>query len=58
MGSTKYDPERKIRLKSGSGTLIETHGAIETEVNIENSSITHEFQLVSKQVNIFCDGIL
>lgn len=58
IGSTEYDPERKVRVKSVSGSLIETHGAIEAEINLENSSITHEFQLANKQIDIPCDGIL
>jgi hypothetical protein len=58
IGSTKYDPERKVRVKSVSGSLIETHGAIEAVIELRNSSITHEFQLVNKQVDIPCEGIL
>jgi hypothetical protein len=45
-------------VKSVSGSLIETRGAIEAENNLENSSITHDFQLVNKHVDIPCDGIL
>ncbi|XP_023705571.2 uncharacterized protein LOC111863458 [Cryptotermes secundus] len=56
--STEYDPERKVRVKSVSGSLIETHGVIEAEINLANSSITHEFQLAKKQIDIPCDGIL
>jgi hypothetical protein len=44
--------------KSVSGSLIDTHGATEAEFNLENSSITHEFQLVNKQIDIPCDRIL
>ncbi|XP_033610184.1 zinc finger protein 345-like [Cryptotermes secundus] len=58
IGLTEYDPERKVRVKSVSGSLIETHGVIEAEINLENSSITHEFQLANKQIDIPCDGIV
>jgi hypothetical protein len=58
IGSTGYDPECKVRVKSVSGSLIETHGAKEAEINLENSSITHEFQLVNKHRDIPCDQIL
>jgi hypothetical protein len=58
IGSTKYDPERRVRVKSVSGSLIETHGAIEAVIELKNSLITHEFQLVSKQIDIPCDGLL
>jgi hypothetical protein len=56
--STVYDPERKVRVKNMSGSLIETHGAIEAVIELKNSSITHAFKLVNKQVDIPCDGIL
>jgi hypothetical protein len=58
IGSTEYDPERKVRFKSISGSLIETHGAIEAVIELKDSLITHEFQLVSKQIDVPCDGIL
>jgi hypothetical protein len=58
IGSTEYDPKRKARVKSVSGSLIETYGAIEAVIELENSSITHAFQLVKKQIDIPCDGIL
>jgi hypothetical protein len=58
IGSTEYDPERKVRVKSVSGSLIETHGATEAVIELKNSLITNEFQLVSKQIDVPCDGIL
>jgi hypothetical protein len=45
-------------MKNVSGYLIKTHGAIEAEMNLENSSIMQELQLVNKQVDIPCNGIL
>jgi hypothetical protein len=56
--STEYDSERKVRVKSINGSLVETHQAMEAEISLENSSISHKFQLVNKQVDIPCDGIL
>jgi hypothetical protein len=45
-------------VKSVDGLWIETHGKISATIELMNSSITHEFQLVGKQVDIHCDGIL
>jgi hypothetical protein len=37
---------------------METHSVLEARIEIRNSSIVHDFQLVNKQVDIPCDGIL
>ena len=37
---------------------METHGVLEARVEVSNRSIVHDFQLVNKQVDIPCDGIL
>jgi hypothetical protein len=37
---------------------MKTHGVLEARVEPSNSSIVHDFQLVNKQVDIPCDGIL
>jgi hypothetical protein len=37
---------------------METHDVIEATVVLCNNSIVHGFQLVNKQVDILCDGIL
>jgi hypothetical protein len=58
IGSTEYDPEKRVRVKTVSGLLIETHGAIEAVIELRDSFITHEFQLANKQIDIPCDGIL
>jgi hypothetical protein len=58
IGSTEYDPEGKVRVKSVDGSWIETYGKISATIELMNNSITHEFQLVGKQVDIHCDGIL
>jgi hypothetical protein len=58
IGSTEYDPAGKVRVKSVNESWIETHGKISATIELMNSSITHEFQLVGKQVDIHCEGIL
>ena len=37
---------------------METHGVLEARIELKNSSIVHNFQLVNKQVDIPCDGFL
>jgi hypothetical protein len=37
---------------------METHGITEATIELGNNSIIHDFQLVNKQVDIACDGIL
>jgi hypothetical protein len=37
---------------------METHGVIKAKVRLGGESFAHDFQLVSKQVEIPCDGIL
>ena len=58
IGTTEYDPEKKVKVKCVDGSPMENHGVLEARVEIGNSSIVHEFQLVNKQVDIPCDGIL
>ena len=58
IGTTEYDPERKVKVKCVEGSPMETHGALEARIELKNSSIVHNFQLVNKQVDIPCDGFL
>jgi hypothetical protein len=58
IGSTEYDPEGKVRVKSVKGSWIETRGKLSATIELMNSSITHEFQLVKKQVDISYHGVL
>ena len=58
IGITEYDPDRKVKVKCVDGSPMETYGILEAKIELKNSSIVHEFQLVNKQVDIPCDGIL
>jgi len=58
IGSTEYDPEGKVKVKGVDGSPIETHGVLEAKIELHDSSIAHSFQLVNRQVDIPCDGIL
>jgi len=37
---------------------METHGVLEGRIELKNSSIVHNLQLVNKEVDIPCNGIL
>jgi hypothetical protein len=56
--TTEYDPEKKVKVKCVDGSPMQTHGTVVARIELKNSSIPHEFQLVNKQVDIPCDGIL
>ena len=58
IGTTEYDPVKKVKVKCVDGSPMETHGFLEARVELSNSSIVHDFQLVNKQVDRPCDGIL
>jgi hypothetical protein len=54
----KFDPDGRVRVKSVDGSIIETFGAVQTIANVYSLKIPFTFQLVSKQVDIPCDGIV
>ena len=58
IGTTEYDPDRKVKVKCVDGSPMETYGVLETKIELKNSSIEHDFQLVNQQVDIPCDRIL
>jgi len=58
IGTTEYDPKRKVNVKCVDASPMETHGVLEARIELRNSSIVRNFQLVNKQVDIPCDGIL
>ena len=58
IGTTEYDPEKRVEVKCVDGFPMETHGVLEAKIELHNSSVVHGFQLVNKQLDIPCDGIL
>jgi len=58
VGTAEFNPDKRIKVKCVDGSGIETHGAIEAKIGLGSKSVTHSFQLVSKQVDIPCGGIL
>ena len=58
VGTTKFEPEERVRMKSVDGSIIETHGSIRANTVEGALQIPFSFQLVSKQVELVGDGIL
>ena len=48
----------RVRVKSVEGSIIETHGSLETQVREGDMNVPYRLQLVSKQVDLKGDGIL
>ena len=53
-----FDPEGRMRVKGVSGSSIQTLGTVQATVYEGTVKIPFTFQLVGKQVDIPCDGIL
>jgi hypothetical protein len=47
-----------MKVKSVDGSVVQTYGVIEAEVQEGNFRIKFPFHLVNKQVDLVCDGIL
>ena len=49
--TAEFEPKDRVRVKSIDGSVIETHGSIETRIREGGIDIPFHFQLVSKQVD-------
>ena len=58
LGTAEWEPRDRVRVKSVEGSMTETHGSLETQILEGEVSIPYRLQLVSKQVDLKCDGIL
>jgi hypothetical protein len=58
IGSTRFDPQQKVKLKSVDGSIVETHGLVKARVREGKLEIPIKFQLVNKQIDIEGDGII
>jgi len=58
LSTAEYEPKDRVCVKGVDGSLIETHGSVETKILESEISIPYRLQLVSKQVDVRCDGIL
>ena len=47
IGTTEYDPDRKVTVKCVDGSPMETHGVLEARIELQNRSTMHNFQLVN-----------
>jgi hypothetical protein len=56
LDKTRFDPDGKVRVKSVDGSTIETLGTVKTVVKAHFLKIPFTFQLVSKQVDVPCEG--
>jgi hypothetical protein len=54
----KYDPEGRVQVKSVSGSIMQTMAALHLVMYEGSVRITFTFQLVDKQIDLPCDGIL
>lgn len=53
-----FDPEGRMKVKGVSGSSIQTLGTVQATMYEETVKIPFTFQLVGRQVDIPCDGIL
>jgi len=58
LGTAEFEPKERGRVKSVEGSVIETHGSIETGILEGGIDIPFNFQLVNKQVDLKGNGIL
>ena len=58
LGTAEFEPRERMRIKSVEGSMIETHGSLETRIIEGELSVPYRLQLVSKQVDLKGDGIL
>ena len=58
LSTAEFEPRSRVRVKSIEGSIIETHGSLETQAREGDINILCRLQLVSKQVDLKGDGIL
>jgi hypothetical protein len=58
LGTAEFEPKYWVCIKSIEGSVIETHGSIQTQIQEGRIDIPFRFQLVCQQVDLKGDGIL
>jgi len=58
LATAEFEPRDRVHVKSIKGSMIETHGSLETQVLEDEMSIPYRLQLVSKQVDLKGDGLI
>ena len=56
--TNQYDPKGRVQVKSVSGSVIQSLGAVRAIMYEGSVSIPFTFQLVDKRIDLPCDGIL
>jgi len=46
LGTAEFEPGDRVRVEGVDGSIIETHGSIETRIRAEGLEIPYSFQLV------------
>jgi hypothetical protein len=55
---TEIDPNRKVKIESVNGSIVETHGTLVLHILGEGVVSPFKFYLVNKEVDLAYDGIL
>ena len=58
LGTVEFEPRDRVRVKRVDGSILVTHGRIETRIRAWGLEIPYSFQLVSHQIDLRGDGIL
>jgi hypothetical protein len=58
IGSTEFDPNGKVKVKSVEGAVVETHGTLTLHIREAGLINPFKFHVVGKQVDLLYDGIL
>ena len=58
IGTKEFEPQNRVQIRSVDGSVLETHGSIETDICEGPTQIPFCFQLVSNQIDLPGDGIL
>jgi predicted aspartyl protease len=58
LGTTEFDPQQKVKVKSIDGSIVKTHGIVNICVHKGELNIPFDFHLVNKQVELVYDGIV
>jgi hypothetical protein len=57
-GEAEFDPDSRVRVRGVDGSVVQTYGVIEAEVQEGEFRVRFPFHLVNKQVDLVYDGIL
>jgi hypothetical protein len=52
LGTAEFEPRDRVRVKCIDGSILETHGSIETRIRADGLDMPYSFQFVSQQVDL------